>query len=158
MKIGYACVSTHDQNLDLQMDALQKAGCEKIFTDKISVTKFSREGLNQALEFVRTGDTLVIWKLDRLGRSTSELIKISEDLKQRQIDLQSITEAIDTSMPTGRLFFVILGAIAEMEREVIRERIKSGIAAAKKRGRKSDRPKVMNKDKQRQHCSYYNRA
>lgn len=147
MKVGYARVSTQDQNLDLQTDALKKAGCEKIFTDKVSGVKFHRQGLNQALDFLRQGDTLVVWKLDRLGRSTAELIKISASLQERKIELQSITESIDTSSPTGRLFFTILGAIAQMEREIIQERIKAGLKAANKRGRKNGRPRVMTKDK-----------
>lgn len=143
MKIGYARVSTLDQNLDLQIDALNKAGCEKIFTDKISSSKVHRQGLSDALEYVRRGDTLVVWKLDRLCRNIAELLKVSERLKDNGIELQSLTESIDTSTPTGRMYFTILGAMAQMEREQIQERVKAGMAAAAKRGRKAGRPKAL---------------
>lgn len=143
MKIGYARVSTLDQNLDLQIDALTKAGCEKIFTDKISSSKAHRQGLADALDYVRAGDTLVVWKLDRLCRNIAELLKVSEKLKNNGIELQSLTESIDTSTPTGRMYFTILGAVAQMEREQIQERVKAGMAAATKRGRKAGRPKAL---------------
>lgn len=136
MKIGYARVSTLDQNLDLQIDALTKVGCEKIFTDKISSSKAHRQGLADALDYIRAGDTLVVWKLDRLCRNITELLKVSEKLKNNGIELQSLTESIDTSTPTGRMYFTILGAVAQMEREQIQERVKAGMAAAAKRGRK----------------------
>lgn len=143
MKIGYARVSTLDQNLDLQIDALTKVGCEKIFTDKISSSKAHRQGLADALDYIRAGDTLVVWKLDRLCRNITELLKVSEKLKNNGIELQSLTESIDTSTPTGRMYFTILGAVAQMEREQIQERVKAGMAAAAKRGRKAGRPKAL---------------
>lgn len=143
MKVGYARVSTLEQNLDLQIDALTKAGCEKIFTDKISSSKAKREGLENALEYVRKGDMLVVWKLDRLCRNTTELLRVSEYLKNHEIELHSLTENIDTSSPAGRMYFTILGAVAQMEREQIQERVKAGIAAAKLRGKKSGRPKAL---------------
>lgn len=143
MKVGYARVSTLEQNLDLQIDALTKAGCGKIFTDKISSSKAKREGLESALEYVRKGDILVVWKLDRLCRNTTELLRVSEYLKINEIELHSLTENIDTSSPAGRMYFTILGAVAQMEREQIQERVKAGLAAAKLRGKKSGRPKVL---------------
>lgn len=147
MKVGYARVSTHDQNLDLQIDALTKAGCEKIFTDKISSAKVKREGLESALEYVRSGDMLVVWKLDRLCRNIYELMQVSKSLEERGIELQSLTESIDTSTPTGRMYFTILGAVAQMEREQIQERVRAGLAAAKLRGKKGGRPKALTSTK-----------
>lgn len=147
MKVGYARVSTHDQNLDLQIDALNKAGCEKIFTDKISSSKAKREGLENALEYVRKGDMLVVWKLDRLCRNTTELLRVSEYLKNNEIELHSLTENIDTSSPAGRMYFTILGAVAQMEREQIQERVKAGLAVAKLRGKKGGRPKTLTNTK-----------
>ncbi len=142
MKIGYARVSTTEQNLDLQIDSLEKAGCEKIFTDKVSSTKKNRAGLTEALEYLRPNDTLIVWKLDRLCRSIPDLIEISLQLEEKEVELQSITDSIDTSSPSGRAYFVIIGAFAQMERELLQERIKAGIQSAKKRGRVLGRPKV----------------
>ncbi len=142
MKIGYARVSTQDQNLQLQLDALEKAGCEKIFTDKISSQKKQRQGLLDALDYVRTEDSLVVWKLDRLCRSTKELIDISYQLEEKGVALTSLTENIDTSSPAGRMYFTVLGAIAQMEREIIQERISAGLQSAKKRGQVLGRPKL----------------
>lgn len=147
MKIGYARVSTKDQNLELQLDALNKAGCEKNFTDKISSMRAKRDGLEQALEYVRSGDTLVVWKLDRLCRSTAELLKISATLNEKSVNLLSLTENIDTTTPTGRMYFTILGAIAQMERELIQERVIAGLESARKRGRLGGRPKSMTEAK-----------
>ncbi len=149
MKIGYARVSTKDQNLELQLDALDKIGCEKIFTDKISSGKTVREGLEQSLDYVRPGDTLVVWKLDRLCRSTSELVGISKILEEKNVALQSLTEQLDTSTPQGRMYFTVIGAIAQFEREVIRERIVAGLESARKRGRKGGRPKAITDSKKK---------
>ena len=147
MIIGYARVSTEDQNLDLQFDALKKAGCERIFRDKISGMKENRDGLSQALEIVRSGDTLVVWKLDRLGRSLQHLISVINNLKNKGIYFRSIQESLDTSSSTGKLIFHIFGALAEFERDIIRERTMAGLAAARARGRVGGRPKIMDKGK-----------
>ena len=122
MKIGYARVSTADQNLDLQEDALRAAKCEKIFTDMSSGSKTDRKGLTQALAYVRAGDTLVVWRLDRLGRSLKQLIDLVQDLHTKGIHFTSLEESIDTSTPTGQFFFHVTGAFAELERNLIRER------------------------------------
>ncbi|WP_426243467.1 recombinase family protein [Psychrobacter sp. TWP2-1-2] len=143
MKVGYARVSTKDQNLQLQLDALNAIGCDKIFTDKTSAVK-QRVGLDGALSYLRDGDTLVVWKLDRLCRSLNDLINISKNLEQRKITLISLTESIDTSTPIGRLYYSLLGALAQMERELIQERIKAGIKASK---RKNGRPPSMDAEK-----------
>lgn len=119
--IGYARVSTKEQDLSLQLDALSKYGCDRIFTDKISSVK-ERQGLTDALGYLRDGDTLVVWKLDRLCRSLPDLIKISEQIRTAGAQIVSITESIDTSTPAGRLYFNILGALGQMERELIQER------------------------------------
>ena len=147
MIIGYARVSTEDQNLDLQFDALKKAGCERIFRDKISGMKENRDGLSQALEIVRSGDTLVVWKLDRLGRSLQHLISVINNLKNKGIYFRSIQESLDTSSSTGKLIFHIFGALAEFERDIIRERTMAGLAAARARGRIGGRPKLMDEGK-----------
>lgn len=142
MKIGYARVSTKHQNLQLQLDALSEAGCDEIFTDTISSQKKMREGLNTALKYVRSGDTLVVWKLDRLCRSTKELIDISTKLDEKGVSLHSLTEQIDTASPAGRMYFTVLGAIAQMEREIMKERIMAGMESAKKNGRSAGRKKL----------------
>lgn len=139
MRIGYARVSTEDQKLDLQLDALQQAGCEKIFSDKISGVSDIRAGLTSALSHLRPGDTLVVWKLDRLGRSVRQLVDFVHGLEQRDVAFASITDGIDSSTPTGRFFFHVMAALAEMERDLIRERTKAGLAAAKARGRNGGR-------------------
>ncbi len=143
MLIGYARVSTQEQTLALQQDALQKLGCEQIFTDTASGTKTDRPGLDQALHFVRTGDSLVVWRLDRLGRSLKHLIETISQLQQRQIGFQSITENIDTTTSGGKLIFHVFGALAEFERDLIQERTQAGLAAARARGRKGGRPRVI---------------
>ena len=144
MLIGYARVSTHDQNLDSQKDALHKSGCEKIFVDQISGTVAARPGLEQAMEMLREGDTLVVWRLDRLGRSLKHLIELMGELEVRGVAFKSLQEAIDTSTPGGRLIFHVFGALAEFERNLIRERTRAGLAAARARGRKGGRKKSLN--------------
>ena len=147
MKIGYARVSTNDQNTNLQIDALKKSGCEKIFEEKASGAQRERPELKAALEYVRKGDTIVVWKLDRLARSLKQLIETVEDLERREIGFQSLTEAIDTSTSGGRLIFHIFASLAEFERNIIRERTKAGLESAKARGRTGGRPpKLSDKD------------
>jgi DNA invertase Pin-like site-specific DNA recombinase len=142
MLIGYARVSTIEQTLDLQQDALRQAGCEQVFTDHISGAKSERPGLTQALEFGRSGDILVVWKLDRLGRSLKQLIEIVTELQKRNVGFRSLTENIDTTSPGGKLIFHIFGSLAEFERDLIRERTLAGLAAARARGRRGGRPRV----------------
>jgi len=145
VNVGYARVSTGDQNLDLQCDALLAAGCEadRIFTDKLSGAKDDRPGLAQALAYVRQGDTLVVWRLDRLGRSLSHLIKVTTELEHRGIGFKSLQEGIDTTTSGGKLVFHIFGALAEFERSLIRERTNAGLKAARARGRNGGRPKLL---------------
>ena len=143
MLIGYARVSTLDQNLDLQMDALNKVGCEQIFTDTVSGAKVERVGLNDALSHLREGDKLVVWKLDRLGRSLKHLIKTIGDLDEQGIGFQSLQENIDTTTSGGKLVFHIFGALAEFERDLISERTQAGLEAARARGRRGGRKKAM---------------
>ena len=140
MLIGYARVSTQDQNLDLQLDALKQAGCELLFTDTLSGAKAERPGLKDTLSHLRRDDTLVVWKLDRLGRTTKGLTDLVEQLKERGIGFKSLQDNIDTSTPMGQFFFVVFSAIAELERSMIREWSKAGLLAAKARGRKGGRP------------------
>src|SRR5271165_4972179 len=147
MLIGYARVSTSDQTLALQLDALTKAGCAKIFTDTASGAQTERPGLNQALSYVRPGDTLVVWRLDRLGRSLKDLIERITELQSRNIGFKSLTEAIDTTTSGGKLIFHIFGALAEFERELIRERTQAGLSAARARGRTGGRPKALSGQK-----------
>jgi DNA invertase Pin-like site-specific DNA recombinase len=136
MLIGYARVSTTEQTLDLQKDALQNAGCDRIFTDTASGAKVERVGLEEALNYVRAGDTLVVWRLDRLGRSLKHLTETITKLNNREIGFKSITESIDTTTSGGKLIFHIFGALAEFERDIIRERTQAGLTAARARGRK----------------------
>ncbi len=145
MKIGYARVSTADQSLDLQIDALHKIGCERIYTEKISGAKDDRPELARALEILRPGDTFIVYKLDRLARSTKKLIEVAEQLKEMDIDFISIRDNIDTSTPTGKMMFGMLAVLAEFERDIIRERTMAGLEAARARGRKGGRPPVNNK-------------
>jgi DNA invertase Pin-like site-specific DNA recombinase len=147
MLIGYARVSTQDQSFDLQLDALKKAGCKKIFTDKISGLKTDRPGLSDAMSHLREGDVLVIWKLDRLGRSVKGLVDFVDDLAKQGMQFRSLTDGIDTTTPAGRFFFHIMASIAQMERELIGERTKAGLEAAKKRGRVGGRKRTMTKSK-----------
>jgi DNA invertase Pin-like site-specific DNA recombinase len=143
MLIGYARVSTYEQTLNLQKDALENAGCTKIFTDTASGAQAERKGLDEALNYVRKGDTLVVWRLDRLGRSLPHLISTMSDLEERGIGFKSLTENIDTTNSGGKLIFHIFGALAEFERNLIRERTQAGLTAAKDRGRKGGRPKAL---------------
>src|SRR3954470_18612384 len=143
MLIGYARVSTQDQTLNLQKDALEKLGCNKIFTDTASGAKAERKGLDEALEYVREGDTLVVWRLDRLGRSLKHLIETITELNNRKIGFKSIQENIDTTTSGGKLVFHIFGALAEFERDIIRERTQAGLIAARARGRQGGRRKTL---------------
>src|SRR4051795_8198611 len=143
MLIGYARVSTNEQNLDLQRDALNKAGCTEIYTDNVSGTKATRPGLTEALSHLRSGDTLVVWRLDRLGRSLRHLIDTVTELQERGIGFKSVTESIDTTTSGGKLVFHIFGALAEFEREIIRERTQAGLQAARTRGKLGGRPKAL---------------
>lgn len=147
MLVGYARVSTPDQNLNLQKDALRKAGCKRIFTDIASGAPASREGLAEVLEFLRERDTLVVWKLDRLGRSLTHLIEIVTALQQRKIGFRSLQEYLDTTTSGGKLVFHIFGALAEFERDVMRERTQAGLAAARARGRRGGRRRAMDDKK-----------
>ena len=148
MLIGYARISADDQNLNLQRDALNHAECEQIFEDQLSGAKAERPGLQQALQYARAGDTIVVWRLDRLSRSLKDLIEMVTLLESKGIGLRSLQEAIDTSSSSGKLIFHIFGALAEFERNLIRERTQAGLQAARARGRKGGRPKSLNKDKQ----------
>lgn len=143
MLIGYARVSTQDQNPQLQLDALKASGCERIFEEKASGAQRERPALKEAVAFLREGDTLVVWKLDRLARSLRQLIDTIEKLEERGIGLRSLTEAIDTTTSGGRLVFHIFGALAEFERSIIRERTVAGLASARARGRLGGRPRAM---------------
>ena len=144
MNIGYARVSTVEQNLEQQLDALAKTGCDRIFKDHASGAKMARPGLDEALSHLRQGDILVIWKLDRLGRSIRGLIELVGELRERGIGFKSMTEGFDTSTPGGRLIFHIFAALAEMERDLIRERTQAGLAAARARGRNGGRKPKLN--------------
>jgi DNA invertase Pin-like site-specific DNA recombinase len=146
MQIGYARVSTQDQTLDLQMDALHQAGCDRIFTDTASGAKADRPGLIEALSHLRSGDTLVVWRLDRLGRTLRQLIATITDLNEKGIGFKSLTESIDTTTPAGELIFHIFGALAEFERELIRERTRAGLQAARARGRVGGRRSIETHD------------
>jgi DNA invertase Pin-like site-specific DNA recombinase len=156
MNIGYARVSTQDQTLNLQKDALEKLGCKKIFTDTASGAKTERIGLEEALEYVREGDTLVVWRLDRLGRSLKHLIETISQLDTCKIGFKSLTEDIDTTTSGGKLIFHIFGALAEFERNLIRERTQAGLLAARARGRKGGRPKSLTGKKMAMAQALYN--
>lgn len=146
MKIGYARVSTKDQNLNLQIDALKKVGCEKIYQEKVSGAKTERPQLSKLLENVRKDDVIVIWKLDRLGRSLKHLVQLVHDLMEQGVGLQSLNDPIDTTSAQGRLTFNIFASLAEFEREIIRERTIAGLSAARARGRLGGRPKGLSSD------------
>jgi DNA invertase Pin-like site-specific DNA recombinase len=142
MKIGYVRVSKQEQHEALQIDALKEAGCDKWFLDKMTGSKAERKGLTEALAYLRPGDTFVVWKLDRAGRSLTHLIELLKGLKERSIEFMSLTEQIDTT-PGGKLIFHLMGALAEFERDLIRERTNAGLAAAKARGRVGVRPRKL---------------
>ena len=143
MLVGYARVSTQDQNLELQRDALTKAGVERTFEDKMSGAKAERPGLMEALNFMRPGDTLVVWKLSRLGRSVKNVIETVEMMQRRGVELKCLSDSIDTNTAQGRFFFIITAAFAQLERETMIENTKAGLAAARARGRKGGRPRVL---------------
>lgn len=150
-KIGYARVSTEDQNLDLQNDALTKAGCGEIYKEYASgKSTLARPELANCLRAIRAGDTLVVWRLDRLGRSLSDLVAIVNDLEKRGIAFESLSERIDTSSASGKLIFHVFASMAEFERNVIRERTNAGLAAARARGRKGGRKAKLNEDQIKQ--------
>lgn len=146
MLVGYARVSTQDQTPQLQLDALKVAECERVFEEKASGAQRDRPQLMAALDYAREGDTIVVWKLDRLARSTKQLIETVELLEERNVGFRSLTESIDTTTSGGRLIFHIFAALAEFERAVIRERSSAGLKAARERGRVGGRPPVMTKD------------
>jgi DNA invertase Pin-like site-specific DNA recombinase len=147
MLIGYMRVSTADQNLDLQRDALTSGGCEKIFEDVGSGASDTRKGLAECIEYARSGDTLVVWKLDRLGRSLKHLVEVVGSLEKRKVGFKSLSESIDTTSDAGKLVFHIFASLAEFERGLIRERTNAGLKAARARGRKGGRPKTMDEKK-----------
>lgn len=147
MKIGYARVSTLEQSLDMQVDALTKFGCEKIITDEVSGSVADRPGLAKLKEILRKGDTLVVWRLDRLGRTLRHLIDWVNELDEQSIGFSSLQEMIDTTNSSGKLIFHIFGALSEFERNLIRERTRAGIEAARSRGRQGGRPKKLSRDK-----------
>lgn len=147
MLIGYARVLTQDQNLDLQREALSKAGCQRIFEDKMSGTRAERPGLAKALEMLREGDTLVVWKLDRLGRSVKQLVDLVGELYKKSIQFKSLTDSIDTGTASGRVFFHVMASLAEMERELTVERTRAGLEIARKLGRKGGRKRRMTESK-----------
>jgi len=147
MFVGYARVSTQDQNLDMQRDALTLAGCERIFEDQASGAYAERPGLKSAMDILRGGDTLVVWKLDRLGRSVKALVDLVEELSAKKIQFRSLTDSIDTTTPSGRFFFNVMASLAQMERELIVERTRAGLAAAKMQGRTGGRKRQMTDSK-----------
>ncbi len=149
MLIGYARVSMPDQNISLQKDALKKAGCKKIFQDHMSGAKEERSGLERAMEVARKGDILVVWRLDRLGRSLKQLIELIGKFEKDGIGFKSLQESIDTTTSGGKLIFHIFGALAEFERNLIRERTQAGLAAARARGKMGGRPKALDPKKRK---------
>lgn len=154
-KIGYSRVSTNDQDPALQLDALRAAGCQRLFVDKASGTIDDRPELAKAIDYLRPGDVLVVWRLDRLGRSLKQLIEVVGSLGERGVGFQSLTEAIDTTTPSGQLLFHMMGALAEFERQLIVQRTVAGLAAARARGRVGGRPPVLTGDKLRMALAMY---
>lgn len=148
MKIGYARVSTKEQNLSLQMDALKKEGCETIFQEKISGAKADRPELKKMIEQLRKGDVIITWKLDRLGRSLRDLVNLINEIQDKGAGLKSLNDHIDTTTPQGKLTFHLFASLAEFERDIIRERTKAGLEAARARGRKGGRPKGLSTEAQ----------
>lgn len=147
MLIGYARVSTQDQNLELQTEALAKAGCKKVFEDKVSGSRAERPGLAKARDVLREGDTLVVWKLDRLGRSVKHLVNLVVELQTQGVQFKSLTDAIDTGTPSGRFFFHVMASLAQMERELTIERTRAGLEVARQLGRKGGRKRQMTESK-----------
>jgi DNA invertase Pin-like site-specific DNA recombinase len=147
MLIGYARVSRQDQNLALQIDALSKIGCQRVFEDKLSGSRFERPGLNKALDMLRDGDTLVVWKLDRLGRSVKNLVELVSRLQKLGVHFKSLTDSIDTSTTSGRFFFHVMASLSEMERELTVERTRAGLEIARQLGRKGGRKRKMTESK-----------
>ncbi len=147
MLVGYARVSTEDQKLDLQVDALKSAGCEKFFSDHVSGTSKLKPRLEEALAYLRSGDTLVVWKLDRLGRTVKGLVDLVQTLQDKDIQFRSLTDGIDTSTTAGRFFFHVMAALAQMERELVHERTMAGLSAARARGRFGGRKPKMDASK-----------
>ena len=145
--VGYARVSTLDQNLDLQLHALKKEGCIKIFNESVSGSKKDRKGLKEVMQYLRPNDILIVWRLDRLGRSLKDLIEIVTELNNRNIGFRSIEDSIDTTTSTGKFFFHVTGAFAELEHNLIRERTMAGLKAARARGKIGGRPKTIPKSK-----------
>lgn len=143
MRIGHARVTTDDQSLDLQLDALKKAGCRRVFTDKASAVKGERPGLADAVSHLRPGDVLVIWKLDRLGRTVKGLVDFVAGLQEQGGQFRSLTDGIDTTTPAGRFFFPVMASLAQMERELMAERTRAGLDAARRRGRVGGRKRLM---------------
>lgn len=142
MKIGYARVSTQDQSLDLQIDALKKMGCERIYEEKASGKRDDRPELHKMLDSLREGDTVVVYKLDRISRSTRHLIELVESFEEQGVEFVSLEDQIDTTTPMGRFFFRMMASIAELERDILSERTKAGLKAARARGRVGGRPRV----------------
>jgi DNA invertase Pin-like site-specific DNA recombinase len=153
MKIGYARVSTPEQSFDLQIDALKKAGSQKIYKEVVSGAKAERPVLNELLNNVRSGDIVIIWKLDRLGRSLKHLIELVNEILNKGVDLQSINDPIDTTTAQGRLSFNLFACLAEFERDIIRERTQAGLSAARARGRKGGRPKGLSQEAESTACA-----
>jgi DNA invertase Pin-like site-specific DNA recombinase len=153
MKIGYARVSTKDQNFGLQIDALQKAGCEKLYREVVSGARMERPVLDRVVDSLRTGDVLVIWKLDRLGRSLKHLVELVNTLRERGVGLQSLNDPIDTTTPQGRLSFNLFASLAEFERDLVRERTQAGLSAARARGRNGGRPKGLSAQAEATACA-----
>jgi DNA invertase Pin-like site-specific DNA recombinase len=149
LPIGYARVSTEDQNLTLQLNALKKAGCARVFTDQVGGARVDRPGLQEALSHLRAGDSLVVWKLDRLGRNVKGLVDLVNTLEERGVHFRSLTDGIDTKTPAGRFFFHVMASLAQMERELIIERTRAGLAAARKLGRIGGRKRSMTESKVR---------
>ena len=148
MKIGYARVSTKDQNLNLQKDALEKAGCKKIYSEQVSGAKIERKQLDELIKQVRKGDIIIVWKLDRLGRSLRDLVNLISQFQEMEVGFKSLQDSIDTTTPTGKLTFHLFAALAEFERDIISERTKAGLKSARARGRKGGRPKGLSKQAQ----------
>jgi DNA invertase Pin-like site-specific DNA recombinase len=153
LKLGYARISTKDQNFDLQIDALQKSGCSKIYQEVVSGAKSERKELTAILEHCREGDTIVVWKLDRLGRSLRHLVELINFLSEKKVGLISLNDPIDTTTAQGRLCFNIFSSLAEFEREMIRERTQAGLSAARSRGRKGGRPKGLSESAEATACA-----